>query len=610
MFQLLRRLIFPIIIIVLVFFVAMIILEWGADISSSRNVKNTVGKINGEEIPWQVFDRYYNTLIRQEQEKNDADLTVSKVREIRNQAWQQLVVDHLLDQEIAKYKIAVTDEEMFNYLRLYPPQEIQQAPQFMSDGKFDYQKYVNTMVDPNAAPFWASIEQYVMPNIERFKLQQEVVSAVRVTPAEVMQAFLDSKEELEIGYIYVGDKDLRPKAPEPTEAEMKAYYDAHLEDYAVKERSVLHVVTFKKDPSSDDWSRVLYQMNDIYDSLAAGASFEEYARTLSEDNSAQNGGDLGWFERGRMVAPFDSAVFSMQVGQISRPVKTMFGYHIIKLLDIRGKQNPTTGKMDEERHAAHILLKVEASDETIAARKAAAEEFVEAVKTGDFVQVATQFNYKIDTTRAFTEDDYIPIINLKDEKMQETIAQAKVNYVSNVIEGDNGFYVYRMAERIEAGHRPYSEVMASVKRSVQTEWIQKAAMDSAAVMRRELVAGLTLPEVSRKHGFPYAVKDKITRTSVIPNIGKEPSVLAAAFALESVNQISEPVAYRNGVAILKLVARTSPDVEEFNRTQDSLYQQVLQKRQQDFYNKWYNNLFKNANVENWVEDFYTGNNIY
>ncbi len=606
MFQLLRRLIFPIIIIVLVFFTGMIILEWGADISSSRNVKNTVGKINGEEISWQVFDRYYNSLIRQEQEKSDIDLTVSKVRELRNQAWQQLIADYLLRQEIDKYKIAVTDEEMFNYLRLYPPQEIQQAPQFMTDGKFDYQKYVSAMVDPNAAPFWASIEQYVLPNIERFKLQQEVVSAVRVTPAEIMQAFMDSREELEIGYIYISDKDLRPKAPEPSENELKAYYEDHIEDYAIKERSVLNVVSFKLEPSSDDWNRVLYQMTDIYDSLIAGADFEEYARTLSEDNSAENGGDLGWFERGRMVAPFDSAVFAMQPGQISRPVKTMFGYHIIKLLDVRGKRNPTTNKMDEERHAAHILMKVETSTETMVARKEAAEEFAEAAKTVGFEKAAEQFNYKVDTTRAFTADDYIPIINLKDEKMHESIAKAKVGHISNVIEADNGFYVYRVAEHIEAGHRPFTEVLSSVKRGVQTRWVQKTALDTAAVIRRELVSGKSMPEVSRKHGFPYAVKDKITRTSVIPNIGKEPSVLAAAFALEQVDQVSEPIEYRNGVAILKLVQRISPDVEEFNRTQDSLYQEVLMKKQQDFYNKWYNNLFKSAKVENWVEDFYSG----
>ena len=610
MFQLLRRLIVPIIIIVLVFFTGMIILQWGADITRSKNVKNNVGSINGNQIPWQTFDNYYNSMLRQEQDKTDQDLSVSKVREIRNKAWQQLVVDYLINQQIDKRKITVTDEELFNYLRMYPPQEIQQAPQFQTNGKFDYQKYTQAMADPNAAPFWASLEQYVLPNIKRFKLQQDIVSAVRVTPAEVMQAFLDSKEDLKLGYMYIPDNDLRPKAPEPTEEQLKAFYDSHLEDYAVKKRSVLDVVTFKIEPSQNDWNRVLYQMNDIYDSLMAGADFGEYARTISEDNSAQNDGDLGWFERGRMVPPFDSAVFAMKVGEISHPVKTMFGYHIIKLMDIRSKKNASTGKMEEERHAAHILLKVEPSPETIATIKQEATDFSAAAKVDGFQKAADSLNYKIDTTRAFTEDDYLPVMNMKDEKLSQSIMQAKVDFISDPVESDNGYYVYKVAEHLDAGYRPYSEVVTSVKRGVQTEWVQKTAMDTATVIRKDLVGGDAMSTASRRFGFPYAVKDKITRLSVIPNIGKDPAVLATAFALKKPDQISEPVQYRNGVAILKLVERTSPDVEEFNKIQDSLYQDVLHKKQQDYYSQWYNNLFKSANIENWVDEFYSGSNNY
>ena len=175
--------------LVLVAFIATIIFSWGGG-GFREKPKDTVGVIDGENISIKVYDRYYTNMLRQAQEENDYELPPGKIDEIRKNAWQQLLSDYLINREIEKHGIFVTSEEIYSFLKLYPPQELQSAPQFMTDGAFDYQKYINAMMNPENAPFWASIENYVLPDLKKYKLQEQIIGAVRVTPAEVMESFL------------------------------------------------------------------------------------------------------------------------------------------------------------------------------------------------------------------------------------------------------------------------------------------------------------------------------------------------------------------------------------------------------------------------------------
>ena len=150
MFEALRRMILPIIIIVLVFFVAMIVLQWGMGMSSrsSYEQSNVAAVINGEEVPWQAFNRLYNNLVRAESEETEDEIPDTKLQELQDKAWQQLLSDRLLMQQVASHNIAVTDEEVYAYLKFSPPVDIQQLSYFQTEGKFDYQKYMGALADP------------------------------------------------------------------------------------------------------------------------------------------------------------------------------------------------------------------------------------------------------------------------------------------------------------------------------------------------------------------------------------------------------------------------------------------------------------------------------
>ena len=594
MFSMLRKMIGPIMLVVLVAFVATIIFSWGGGGFQDRP-RDTVGIINGEDISIKVFDQYYSNLLRQARQENDYDLPPGKVEEIRNNAWQQLQSDILINNEIEKHGIVVTSEEIYSFLKLYPPQELQSAPQFMTDGSFDYQKYVNAMVNPENAPFWANLENYVLPDLKKYKLQEQIISAVRVTPAEVMEEFLTEKEKIKLGYINIKDMDFRDLVTEATDEEIQQYYDENKKNYQVDERARIDFVMFNKEPSENDWQRIRYEIQDIYDSAAAGVDFAELAEFFSEDNSASNGGDLGWFKQGQMVPPFDSAVFSMQVGQISEPVKTRFGYHVIKLLGIK----------EEERNAAHVLMKVEASQETLDQLLNNATDFTLTAREKGFEQVAEEFNYEIKSSqKPFDKVGFISPEIRSNANISEFALSNAIGQISDPFELRDFIVVAKVTERIPAGYSSIDEVTINIKSDIKKEKTKQMALDTAGTMYDAIKSGSTFNRTSSTYGFPYEATELINRNSVVANVGRFPEITGAGFALKEINQTSGPIAYRNGVVILKLLEKVSADLEEFNQIQDSLKTVTLQKKQQDMYRRWYDDLVKKAEIVSYLDDFY------
>lgn len=594
MFEMLRKMIGPIMLLVLVAFLATIIFSWGGGGFSDRP-RDTVGIINGEQISIKVFDRYYNNLLRKAQQESDYNLPAGKTEEIRNNAWRTLQADILMNNEIEKHGIVVTAEEIYSFLKLYPPQELQSAPQFMTDGNFDYQKYVNAMVNPENAPFWANLENYVTPDLKKYKLQEQIIGAVRVTPAEVMEVFLTEKEKIKLGYISIKNNDFSALVSEATDEETQQYYDENRENYQVDERASIDYIMFNKEPSENDWQRIRYEIQDIYDSAAAGADFAELAEIFSEDNSASDGGDLGLFKKGQMVPPFDSAVFSMEVGQVSQPVKTRFGYHVIKLLGIT----------DEERNAAHILLKVEASQETLDQLLNNANDFTLTARENGFKPTAEEYNYEIKTSRKpFDKDGMISPEIRSNSSISEFALSNAVGQTSDPYELKNFIVVVNVTERISAGYSAMNEVKLNIKSDIKKEKTKQMALDTARTIYESIKNGSTFNRASSTYGFTYEATELINRGSVVSNVGRFPEVTGAGFALKEINEASGPIVYKNGVVILKLLEKVSADLEEFNQIQDSLKMVTLQSKQQDMYRRWYNDLVNNAEIVSYLDDFY------
>jgi len=224
MFEFLRKMIIPIIVTVLVFFLAMIVLEWGLDISQrQQNIsENVAGMINGEEVSWQAFQRVYNNFYQSEAQDSNYEVSEERTRELEQQAWQEIVTDRILTQEADKYNVQTTDEDLFIYLQVNPPMFLRELSVFQTNGQFDYQKYINAMADEQYAGLWASIEPQVRADIRKLKLQQMIVQAAHVSEEEVRQAFLDTQEKVSVAVVNAPRTKYTAQVGQPTDAVVQA----------------------------------------------------------------------------------------------------------------------------------------------------------------------------------------------------------------------------------------------------------------------------------------------------------------------------------------------------------------------------------------------------
>jgi peptidyl-prolyl cis-trans isomerase D len=600
MFEKLRKMIFPIIFIVLFFFVAMIFLQWGLDFSDRNRYgsSNNAGTVNGEAISWSQYQQAYNALLDQESKGGQVEVPETKTKQLEQSAWQQLVHDKLVMQQAAKHNIVVTDQEVFAYLLLSPPQYMQQVPAFQTDGKFDYEKYKAGMADPKASPFWASLEPGVRADLTKLKMQESIIQTAQITESEVKQAFLDDNERVKVGYVDVPFVKYISRVPPPTEEAMRKYYDEHKEDYKMDERAELKVAMVEKGATETDWQEAKDRLQVIRDSIAAGADFATMAKTYSQDNSAADGGDVGWFNQAGMIPEFSRVVFALKPGEVSQPFRTQFGWHIAKVIEFR---NDPTAKSKpgavatQEAHAANILIRAVPSQTSMDNLYRKMQEFKTAAAESGFEKAATDTTIRVQLTGTFTRQMSIPLLSY--DPLADTFAfTSEVGAISDVMETNSTYYVAQITRRLPAGVAAFDEARQQIARDLQNKEMTTVCHDSAAAILASLRTTSDWASVASRHGLEYKESAQFTRNGYLPSIGRDPSVIGAAFSSANVGEVVGPVDYAQGAVVMKLLDRQPADLTVYNEKRDSLANVVRSGKQQMIYSRWVEDLFKTSKI--------------
>ncbi|MFZ1683183.1 MAG: peptidyl-prolyl cis-trans isomerase [Candidatus Zixiibacteriota bacterium] len=601
MFEKLRKMIFPIIFIVLFFFVAMIFLQWGLDFSGRGNYggSNNAGTVNGEAISWNVYQQTYNNLLEQESKGGQVEVPETRTKQLEQSAWQQLVHDKLIMQQAAKHNIVVTDQEVFAYLLLSPPQYMQQVQAFQTNGQFDYEKYKAGMADPKASPFWASLEPGVRSDLIRLKMQESIIQTAQVTESEVKQAFLDDNEKVKVGYIEIPYLKYMARVPNPDEAAMRKYYDEHKEEYKMDERAELKVAMVEKGATETDWQEAQGRIQIIRDSIAAGADFVTMAKTYSQDNSASEGGDLGWFNQAGMIPEFSRVIFAMKPGELSQPFRTQFGWHVAKLLEYRSdpnaKSKPGTAAT-QEAHASHILIRAVPSQASMDNLYRKMQEFRTAATESGFEKAATDTTIKVQMTGTFTRQASIPLLAY--DPMADTFAfTSAIGAISDVMETNSAYYVAQVTRRLPAGIAEFDEARAQISRDLTNKTLAGICHDTAVATLAAARTSSDLTAIAARHGLEYKESAPFTRNGYLPSLGRDPSVIGAAFSAVNTGDLIGPVDYNQGAVIMKLLERQPADLTVYNEKRDSLANVVRSGKQQMIYSRWVEDLFKTSKIE-------------
>lgn len=590
---------------ILVFaFIGTIIFDWGMDVTGMKTQNTTIGKVNGKELQAQAFYNAYEQELDNLRQRTGTDPSESQLDFLRNQVWENMVRDALVTEEIRKRDIKATDSEVLHYIFDAPPEILKQNPSFQNEqGEFDFAKYQAALKSPDAQlqPFWQSVENYMRGALPYQKFQDILDASATVTESQVREEYMKRNEKASVRYVLFSSDKYRQANATAEAKEIEKYYNEHKdEEFKEAEKRKIEYLTFSTNPTAKDSQSVRDLIADLKERAQGGEDFGELAKKYSEDESnRERGGDLSFFKRGAMVRPFEEAAFGAQAGELVGPVQTQFGVHLIKVVEKKTENN------EEQVRASHILLKFNASPETISAAKDSANYFSANAKETSWDETLKSEKRASQTSAFFPEGSgFVPGVGMN-RTASRFIFKNKAGSVSDAFDIPQGFIVFRITETQAEHVKTLEEVKTQIETKLLAErWKNVAdqvagkfyadAMQKGATVLDSSITGDTLSITTTE---PFA------RNGFVSGIGRDQDFIGAAFALTS-NQISKPVKGQRGSYILQLVNRQGFDETAYNSAKDAIRQELLSRAKQEAFTQWYADLKEKAKIEDFRENFY------
>ncbi len=584
--------------VVLLAFVGFIFFDWGMNAGSSASAREgVVGKVNGEDITADAYRRMRAQMAQSFEQRTGRAPEIQDNDALDEETWVALVRETLVQQQIEKYGVTISDAEILELLRTNPPDEIR--AQFTNEqGEFDVAAYQSALSNPALAAQWASVENYLRAMLPADKIQNYVGLNARVTTAEAHDRFVARNEKAKVRYAASLTATAAPES-ELDDAALKAYYDAHVADWAVGPRAVLEYVRIPKMPSAADSGAVRSDLEALRaDIVTGGQDFAEVARTWSDDTSAERGGDLGTFGRGDMVPEFEQVAFALPVGQVSDVFQTPFGFHIVKV-----EERKTEGGK-EIVGARHILLRVEASNETLREASDRLDDFLVAVHEdgADWAKAAAASGLTVERTPPFEAGSPIPDLGLSRAAERFAFSASPGESTREPVEDELAFWAFRLVERRPAGTAPFEDVKDRVTAAATEAKRREAARDR--IESAVAAAGGSVDAIAKAMGAAVDTTAEFTRESFIPGVGRRDAFAATAFSLE-VGATSGIVETDRGFFVIQVLGRIAADESQFAQQQPEIRRQLLMEKRQALVTAWIEQLVRDAKIV----DFRSGKGV-
>lgn len=576
--------------IVVVAFVISIFAVWGMNLRTPQGSKqepDVVGKVAGEVVRRQMYVSTFNELLEQVrmQKGEDYRMSESEHRMLADQAWERTVQKILIAKEIERRGIVVTDNEIVTFLRQNPPPIVRQT--FVNEeGKFDYQAYLAALADPSRD--WTRLEQWARIQIPEMKLQNALSAQIHVPEHAVLQRF--EKETVKVKATYVAvPLSAVDSLYVPNDMEVTERYEQVKDDFIEFEKRRISLVQIDKTPADADELDVRERLIEIRDEIRAGDSFAEAAKNYSDDYmSAENGGDLGFITPGVMVPEFDAAAFELEVGEISEPVRTEFGYHLITVEERKTEDDEETIKV------RHILMKVDLGYDTIDSLRTVLEGLKEAILRDGFERAAEASGIEVQNPSPFARGSFIEGLGYKPNVINFAFNH-KVGAISSAIETETSVYLVKIMEAIPERQMTLEDIRDRLVGQIRKERSEEQTRAIAESIRQEALTSGDLESAAHERGLTIETSPLFTESESVPGIGLNTAFAHACHQLP-VGDLSPPIKGRNAFYLIRATERTEPDMEEFTARRTEILNQLRSEMASHFIAGWYDEIRQNAEV--------------
>ena len=563
--------------------------EWGMDITGQTSGSlGEIGRVNGTPVVYEQYMASYRNLYDQLQSFQEEPVTNAQNSELEDQAWDETVNTILIQQELERRGIVVTDEEVLNAARFSPPPDLMSRPAFQTDGQFDLVKY-QQFISTAESVVLMQLEAYYRDIIPRGKLLRQVASGIYISDGELWSAYKDTNEKATVRYVSfepltrVSDDQI-----EITDDEISDYYAENREAFSVPASAGIVSVSFSKAPTLADTSAVETRAGELRQSILDGADFAEVAQAESSDEvTAVQGGDLGVFRKDNMVSEFDSAAFSAPLNRITEPVRTRFGIHLIEVTDRWGQ---------DSAQARHILLPFERTDESEINLLAMADSLEELGESMALSEAAAALGLQTDTLDVIETRPIVPGAGDVAEGGEWVFdEETSPGDVSPVFENSSSFYAIELVSVDPARYLSVEEAEAAIRGNIGTLKKVAVAVEEARAMVEEVRSGRPLAEVARENGLELRDAGPFARNDFVSGLGRHNAAVGTAFGLE-IGEVSDAVeANRNAFVIERTGSEAADSLAWAGQIDLQRAQSVNAIRQQRLA-QWIDALRETANI--------------
>ncbi|MFO7644065.1 MAG: SurA N-terminal domain-containing protein [Desulfosarcina sp.] len=597
---------------VILFAIVIVFVFWG--VGSFRSQEATkVASVNDEIITITEYRRAYSNLIEQYRQQFGSSLNEGLIEllQIRRQALDQLIDRRLILQEAAKLNLRVTDVEVAD--------SIMNTPVFQNNGHFDNRRYRAMLAQIHLTPeeFEAEQKQVLLGE----KLSRVIISAAKVSEDEARLWYDWQNSAVNVDYVrFDPDRydDLKP-TPEAirtyfethqetyktdpmtraryvvfdpadfaaqvtvSDTDIQQYYDANIADFRTEKTVEARHVLIRLDPGADEATvlKTKERAEAVTRMARDGEDFAELARTYSEDPAKDQGGYLGKFEQDQMVQPFADQAFAMAAGEISDPVRTEFGWHVIKVESVEEASLRTLDQSREE------ILRALAEREAQLLAYDQAELFYEGCyDKDDLVDNAKIFERPVLEAGPFNRQGPEELAG-DGMAFADAAFATEVDGISEIQSIGGRYFIIQPTEFIDAKIPQLEAVQFRVEADLINKMRNNRAREEAEAMTADLRAGESFEASAEKFEVPIEQTGLFKRNTAIPDIGSDPNFSQAAFQLSPANAISEsPVQGSAGFYLLRLAERETPPADGFESEKDDIESMLLRQKQRAVIQDW------------------------
>ena len=553
-------------------------------------VNPVVGEVAGTPIRYSAWSGYLENRLSMARNAQRG-LTEEEIRVVTDQAWEGLVSLVLLQSELDRLGIVVTDTEIRQAFLNQPPPEMYTHPAFQTDGQFDIEKYRRFFTDPSTDENQLlQIEQYYRTILPRAKLEALVQGSIYVSREEAWRFFRDTNERAVARFVRVDPATaVADSSVSVLEAEVRAYYNANRDDFEVPATARANMVSIPLRAAPEDTLAARMRAAELRQRIADGEDFVEVAMAESADSiTAANGGDMGRRALSVIDPTLASAAEELSIGAVSDPVETAFGLHILRVDERWG----------DSIHMRQIYVPIEISRETEDRVFQLMDDLEDIALRTDLVTAADSLGIPIRTDVTLSDNaDFIPgagALGVAPDWAFDPLTE--IGELSQFFESPSGFHVFELLGRQPAGIAALEDVAPNIRRILLAEKKKAAAAELASGVTEAVASGTSLDEAAGRFGWTVTEAEPFRRGDFVPGLGQGTQAIGAAFGLP-IGGISDVVDAGDAVAIIEVVDRTEATREAFEAVEDALMQQLVAERTQEYVQKWLLALRESAAVE-------------